>query len=358
MNHKSTLDAWVNDLVEEWLDKRGETLLHPSVQPLVNKLRQYAFDANRFSDAWHCIEQIEKLYDHIHRENNKTSAHMFLECGVAAYRMGDAHQAISFLARAASAFTDDHDKGVTFWLLGCVYWYVNNPINALAAWEDGHRHFKEQSTKSGRGSSLEYWYNEKIKEMDASIRYAAEHEMPPALPRRSAKKNSGTIKHILQTLPVIGQIPAGMPLNILPTPADFMNMELVRIDDKDHCIVSLLRGENIVNTPPGQRFYVLRVHGNSMNKCSPQPIEDDDYVILRDQHTAENSDIVAATIIKNGGEDYQATLKRYVTRDGRIFLLPESDDPKFQKPVYSQPFTKQNDEFQIRGVAIAVLKPL
>jgi hypothetical protein len=356
MNHKRRLNGWVNELMQEWVDKRGEAILHPSVQPLITKLRGYSLDEKHFGDAWHCIEQIEKLYDQIHKENYKTSARMFLECGVAAYRMGDAHTAISFLTRAVSSFTEDHSKGVACWLLGCAYWYVNNPISALAFWEDGFRHFKEEQTKSGRGSNLEQWYTNKIEQMESAIRYAAEHEEPPVV--ANAKGSGSTKKHILQTFPVIGTIPAGTPLNILPESADSMSIEQVQINNKNHKIISLLRGEKIVRLSQRQFYYLLRVAGKSMNKCSPEPIEDGDYVILREQYIADNGDIVAAIILKSNGEDPQATLKRYVVRDWKIFLLPESDDPEFQKPVYSQSFSNPNDEFQIRGVAVAVLKPL
>ncbi|MCI0550966.1 MAG: hypothetical protein L0287_08420 [Anaerolineae bacterium] len=358
MSYRTILDEWVRYLFEDWLDIRGKPQLHPSVEPLIDKLRLFALDPNRKDDAWHCIEQIEKLHDHVHRENYKVSARMFLECGVAAYWMGNSHEAISFLTRSTSSFTEDHDKGVSCWLLGCVYWHANNPINALASWENGYRHFREQSTKSGRGSKLEEWYAGKIKEMEDAIKYAAQNESPP-FPIRSAGKKPNTKRHLLQTLPVIGQIPAGTPLDVLPPPVDFVNADQVQINDKDYCIVSLLREEIVVHIPPGRRFYVLRVSGNSMNRCSPGPIEDGDYVILREQHTADNGDIVAAMIVKDQGEDEQrATLKRFVTRDGKIFLQPESDDPEFQKPVYSRSFASSNDEIQIRGVAVAVLKPL
>lgn len=357
MNHKSRLNDWVDDVIKDWLDKRGEPLLHPSVQPLVKRLRSHSTDPEHYVEAWHCIEQIDKLYDQIHRENNKTSARMFLECGVAAYRMGDAHAAISFLTRSVSAFTEDHDKGVACWLLGCVYWYVNNPISALAFWEDGFRHFKEQSLKSGRGSALELWYSNKIKEMEAAIQSAAEHEEPPIL--TSLDASNKVKKHFIKSLPILGQIPAGTPAGVLPPSTDFMNIDQVKLHAKEHRVVSLLRGEKIVNlSQRGQFYYLLRVSGNSMNKCSAEPIDDGDYVILREQYIADNGDIVAAIIVKGDGEDPQATLKRYVVRDWKIYLLPESNDLEFQKPVYSQSFSNPNDEFQIRGVAIAVLKPL
>lgn len=359
MNHRVILDSWVAYLFEEWLDKRGQPHLHPSVSPLIKKLRQHAPDPKHKDDAWHYIEQIEKLYDHVHRENFKVSARMILECGVASYQMGNAHEAISFLTRSSSSFTDDHDKGVSCWLLGCVYWFVNNTVNALAHWEYALRHFKDQNMKNGRGLGLEVWYSDKIVEMENAIKYAAEHEAPPP-PKRLPKRKKVAEQHSLQSLPVIGQIPAGMPLDILPTPIDSMSTDRISIGGKEHCIVSLIRGKKIVNIPQRDRFhFLLRVKGNSMNTSSPECIEDGDYVLMSEQHTANSGDIVAAVITKDQGENEQmATLKRYSVQGGSIFLKPESNDPHFQTPVYkSREFTRA-DEFQIRGIAIAVLKPV
>jgi SOS-response transcriptional repressor LexA len=357
--YRDILDAWIDYFVKEWLDKRGESHLDPSVAPFINRLRQYTTEPIQIDDAWHCIEQIERLFDQAHRENENACGRMFLECGIASYKMGNTHDAINFLTRSTGSFADDHNKAIACWLQGCVYWYVNDSISALAFWKDGYRHFRDEATKNGLGSNLEKWYKDKLIELEFAIQYAAEHEAPPRPTIRSPKTNNNARGHTLRTLPVIGQIPAGTPLNILPTPVDFINMERVRVGDKDHCVLSLLRGEKVVNLPQrGQFYYLLRVSGNSMNKCSPEPIEDCDYVILREQYIADNGDIVAAIILKSNGEDPQATLKRYVVRDWKIFLLPESDDPEFQKPVYSQSFSNPNDEFQIRGVAVAVLKPL
>ena len=97
-----------------------------------------------------------------------------------------------------------------------------------------------------------------------------------------------------------------------------------------------------------------------MNLASPEIIENGDYVIMREQYTADNGDIVAALIVKDHGENERlATLKRYKRKDGKILLQPESDDPDFKKPVYiHREFDEKINEFQIRGVAIAVLKEI
>jgi SOS-response transcriptional repressor LexA len=359
MNHRTTLDLWVTYVIGEWLDRRGPPQLHSSVEPLIKKLRQSAADPRHKDDAWHYIEQIGKLYDHVTRENFKVSARMILECGVAAYHMGNAHEAISFLTQSSSSFTDDHDKGVCCWLLGCVYWFENNSVNALAQWEYALRHFKEQKLKNGRGLGLEAWYSDVIQEIEDAIIYAAEHESPP-VPNHRFSKKSVAEHHSLQSLPVIGQIPAGTPMNVLPSPTDTMEANRFQIGGQDYCIVSLITGEKTVHLRQRDRYYfLLRVIGNSMNQSSPEPIENGNYVLIRQQDMANSGDIVAAVITKDQGENEQmATLKRYLTRNGIIILKPESDAPEFQKPVYtSREFNLQEDEFQIRGVAIAVLKP-
>ena len=360
MNNKKNADKWIKYVYEEWLDKKREPNFQPSVESLIGKLKRLSSDRRYFDDAWHCIQRVEELYNNVSHDT-KESPRMLLECGIAAHKMGNSREAIRFLNGASSTYSEDHDRAIARWLLGCVYWCLEDSIRALATWENSLRDLNEATLKSGRATELERWYNDRKQEMKAAIKYSAENDEIPNAPERSSnKKKTSSKKHLLQTLPIIGQIPAGTPSDVLPPPMDYMNAEQVRINGKDYCIVSLLSGEKIVNIPPESRFYLLRVSGKSMNQCSAEPIENGDYVILREQNTAENGDIVAAIIVKDQGEDERrATLKRYKIQDEKIYLQPESDDPEFQKPVYAnRVFDQLDDEFQIRGVAIAVLKPL
>ena len=90
-----------------------------------------------------------------------------------------------------------------------------------------------------------------------------------------------------------------------------------------------------------------------MNLATPNPIRDKDFVLLREQNTANNQDIVAAEIV---GDDDRATLKRYYEDNGEISLRPESDDDSFT-PIYVEgALTDLDNEFLVRGLAIAVLK--
>ena len=61
--------------------------------------------------------------------------------------------------------------------------------------------------------------------------------------------------------------------------------------------------------------FMLKVQGDSMIDAA---ICDGDYVVVREQKTAENGDIVAAML------DNEATVKVFKQRDGHTWLLPQN----------------------------------
>ncbi len=65
--------------------------------------------------------------------------------------------------------------------------------------------------------------------------------------------------------------------------------------------------------------FILKVKGDSMIGAN---IDDGDYVIIRQEHAANNNDIVAVDI---GGN---ATLKRLSIRKDKILLMPENEKYK------------------------------
>ncbi|MGQ0719102.1 MAG: transcriptional repressor LexA [Pseudonocardiales bacterium] len=86
-------------------------------------------------------------------------------------------------------------------------------------------------------------------------------------------------------------------------------------------------------------LFLLRVAGDSMVEAA---ITDGDWVVVRQQPTAENGDIVAAMI------DGEATVKTLKRRDGHIWLLPHN-------PAY-EPIP--GDEATVLGRVVAVLRRL
>lgn len=89
------------------------------------------------------------------------------------------------------------------------------------------------------------------------------------------------------------------------------------------------------------KFFILRAKGNSMINAG---INDGDLVIVRQQETALEGQIVVALI------DSEATLKRYFVdrRKKKIRLQPENDN---MEDMYF-------DSIAIQGVAVKILKDL
>jgi repressor LexA len=86
-------------------------------------------------------------------------------------------------------------------------------------------------------------------------------------------------------------------------------------------------------------LFLLKVVGDSMVGAA---ITDGDWVVVRQQPTAENGDIVAAMI------DGDATVKTFKRRDGHVWLMPHN--PLFE-PI-------PGDEASVLGRVVAVLRRL
>lgn len=97
-------------------------------------------------------------------------------------------------------------------------------------------------------------------------------------------------------VPVVGRIAAGGPILAEQVVEDVFPLPRQLVGD-------------------GQLF-LLQVKGDSMIDAA---IADGDWVVVRQQPTADNGDIIAAMI------DGEATVKTYRRRDGHVWLLPRND---------------------------------
>jgi repressor LexA len=116
--------------------------------------------------------------------------------------------------------------------------------------------------------------------------------------------------HALE-LPVMGRIAAGVPIEA--------------ISEVSHHVAvpgSMLSGNG--------QHYALEVKGDSMIEAG---INDGDIVVIREQTTAENGDIVVALV-----EDHEATLKRYRRRGTMIAL--EAANPAYETRVFPDHLVK------------------
>ena len=100
------------------------------------------------------------------------------------------------------------------------------------------------------------------------------------------------------SIPIVGSVAAGQPIlavesaeDLFPVPADFFTT--------------------------GKNMFILEVKGDSMIGCG---ILNGDYLIVEQQPTAENGDIVVALI------DDSATVKRFYKEKNYIRLQPENPE--------------------------------
>ncbi|HZA16668.1 MAG TPA: transcriptional repressor LexA [Pseudonocardiaceae bacterium] len=145
----------------------------------------------------------------------------------------------------------------------------------------------------------------------------AESALDTAEDSRDSRDSSG--RPTPTFVPVVGRIAAGGPVlaeqaveDVFPLPKEIV-------------------GEG--------SLFLLRVAGDSMVEAA---ITDGDWVVIRQQPTAENGDIVAAMI------DGEATVKTFKRRDGHVWLLPHN-------PAYDP---IPGDEATVLGRVVAVLRRL
>lgn len=122
-------------------------------------------------------------------------------------------------------------------------------------------------------------------------------------------------------LPVMGRIAAGVPIEA--------------ISEVSHHIAvpgNMLSGNG--------QHYALEVRGDSMIEAG---INDGDVVIIREQASADNGDIVVALI-----EEGEATLKRYFRRGQTIAL--EAANPAYETRLF------QGDQVRIQGRLVGLIR--
>ena len=125
-------------------------------------------------------------------------------------------------------------------------------------------------------------------------------------------------KDAIPTLPLVGTIAAGQPIEALEHREEVPLTDLV---------------------PTGDRIYLLRVRGKSMIE---DHIDDGDLVVVERRETANDGDIVVAIL-----EDEEATLKRfYRESNGMIRLQPANSE---MEPLFT-------NRVQLRGVVRGVIR--
>ena len=378
--HKPVIDAWVVVVRDEWLVMKNNAILRASTSNLLQKVKERYGDYTKFDEAWEYIDKLEQLLSRFHDDGNihvNETPQSFIDCGIAAYHMGNIRRAIRFMNVSIAKYTDQHEKAVSHWLLGCMYWCLDDSVEAIAEWENSLNQFEEQAKKTQKDAKYKTFYQEKTQIMRQAIQFAVggKKSAPPDYvnvieylekqkrlpPSKEVALIQEQQKSFITSIPILGEIPAGFPLGILPDADNFLRMQIFLLNDlsAEFYVRSLISGQQNVRLVQSKEYFILRVKGNSMNLSSPETILDGDYVLLRKQRTADNGEIVAAEITSPDAKDDRATLKRYKLKDGKILLVPESSDPSFSDPIYvDKEYNKADEEFHIHGIALAVFKKI
>ncbi|WP_179379647.1 transcriptional repressor LexA [Jannaschia marina] len=122
-------------------------------------------------------------------------------------------------------------------------------------------------------------------------------------------------------LPVMGRIAAGVPIDA--------------ISEVSHHVA--VPGQMLDR---GGEHYALEVKGDSMIDAG---INDGDVVVIRDQNTADNGDIVVALV-----EGHEATLKRYRRTKGMVAL--EAANPAYETRLLRE------DQVQVQGRLVGLIR--
>lgn len=110
-------------------------------------------------------------------------------------------------------------------------------------------------------------------------------------------KNNDEPEIPIRKVPIVGKVTAGLPITAIENIEDYFPLP-----------------ERIA--PSGDQVFMLEIMGESMIEAG---ILDGDYVVVRQQNSADNGDIVVALT-----EENEATVKRFYKENNYIRLQPEN----------------------------------
>jgi len=139
--------------------------------------------------------------------------------------------------------------------------------------------------------------------------------------RADAPRGAMPVAAGVMELPVMGRIAAGVPIEAISEISHHIS-----VPD------SMLSGRG--------QHYALEVKGDSMIEAG---INDGDIVVIREQVTADNGDIVVALV-----EGHEATLKRFRRKGGMIAL--EAANPAYETRILRE------DQVKVQGRLVGLIR--
>ncbi|OYD09656.1 transcriptional repressor LexA [Paludifilum halophilum] len=100
-------------------------------------------------------------------------------------------------------------------------------------------------------------------------------------------------------VPLIGKVTAGEPITAVENVEDYFSLPRRMVGPDDSVFLLSVRGDSMINAG----------------------VLDGDYVVVRQQQTADNGDIIVAMT-----EEHEATVKRFYKEKDHVRLQPENDE--------------------------------
>lgn len=141
-----------------------------------------------------------------------------------------------------------------------------------------------------------------------------------ALVDNTINKSRQLLDNILG-IPVVGRVAAGQPLLAEENIEGNVLVDAAMLNNRNDCFGLKVRGDSMINAG----------------------IMEGDLVIVSPQQNAANGDIVVALL-----QD-EATMKRFLARDNKIYLLPENEN-------YSPIEIADREDFSIIGKVVGVFR--
>lgn len=361
-----------------WLRAFDDIKLHRSLRARIQQMYD-ALQTGNYPKANSLIEAMQdlgkKLQSNSALATNEYSV-MLAECAFVAYKMGYSSDALRLLRTSLELCnrTDGgHFEATARWMLGCLQ--VESDMNdAIASWESSISTYQRLMYGSANylSNATYEWYRKQIAFMNSALDHALGYTPAGTAPQSSGFANFQTTpgfgaaqeepsffseQDLLRLFTIYNEVQAG---DFSSTNGDgnslgYMEVDRVRIKGLPYRIVNLRGSGRVIRYAQDQAYEVISVNGDSMDALGIDP---GDYVLLRLQKTAQNNDIVAAMI---HDFDDTATLKKFLMRENRIILKFCSRNPIFKEPDGRDKqfiFAANDARFHIRGVAVAMFKPI
>ncbi len=339
-----------------WLDN-GQPPLRYSFQLLIKQVHAEA-DSGNFPAALSTLEDLRYTARALGDELEQ--ARIQIENARVSMKVQNIEKAVTDLKKALRSLTRRavfdtqyrHHKAVAYWLLGYLYWPIPSVRKeAIVAWESALDSFQELTRLYKHLVPDGDWYKDRAdgmrKAFEEAIEMTARHNS--VLPWRYLPKMEIHAPYT-GSIQVLDRIPSGrstlttagyIPLS--PKADEFS------IAGKKYSLYNLRGANRSLALQPTSTYYVARVNEESMDLVG---IEPGDYVLLRDQDTADVCDIIAAQM--PDGQP-QGGLKYFSRQKDKLILTPQSSNPDLH-PI--EITNGKSDGFRVHSVSMGVFKPV